>query len=386
MELLPPHLMTHSLNLIFRFIVSIFAGAALLLLAGCSDRAESLKDVYSDHFMIGGALNSDHIMGTDAKGQALVLAHFNTVTAENIMKWDALQPEPGQFDFAAADALVALCESHGISLVGHTLLWHQQSPDWVFEGENGEVASRELVLSRLKDHIETVVGRYKGKVKGWDVVNEAFEEDGSLRKSKWLETIGPDYIELAFRYAAAADPEAELYYNDFNVYKAAKRSGIVHMAQELQAKGVRIDGIGFQGHYGLSHPDLADLEASIVAVKEAGLPIMFTELDISVLPFPDADRMGADISLNFELEDEFNPHADGLPAEAGKELADNYSRLFELFIKHSESISRVTFWGVEDGMSWRNGWPMPGRTDYPLLFDRNYQPKRAFHAIVDLVE
>ncbi|MDQ8183355.1 endo-1,4-beta-xylanase [Pelagicoccus sp. SDUM812005] len=345
-----------------------------------------MKDRYSEHFMIGAAVNTGHIMGTDAEGQALVAAQFNTLTAENDMKWEQIQPEPGQFDFRSADALVAFSEENGIFVVGHTLLWHQQTPAWVFEDENGKPASRELLLSRLKHHIETVVGRYKGRVQGWDVVNEAFEEDGSWRKSKWFEIIGPDYIEQAFRYAAAADPEAELYYNDYNMFKAAKRSGVMSMVKALLEKGVRIDGVGFQGHYGLGGPDLGNLEASILAVKETGLQVMFTELDISVLPFPDQEKMGADISLDFELQEEFNPYAAGLPAEVGKELADGYSRLFELFLRHSETISRVTFWGVEDGSSWRNSWPMAGRTDYPLLFDRNYQPKQAFHALVELVK
>lgn len=378
--------MTPSRKLLSSFVASIVSGVILISSAGCSSESASLKDRYSEHFMIGAAVNTGHIMGTDAEGQALVAAQFNTLTAENDMKWEQIQPEPGQFDFRSADALVAFSEENGIFVVGHTLLWHQQTPAWVFEDENGEPASRELLLSRLKQHIETVVGRYKGRVQGWDVVNEAFEEDGSWRKSKWFEIIGPDYIEQAFRYAAAADPEAELYYNDYNMFKAAKRSGVVRMVKALQEKGVRIDGVGFQGHYGLGGPDLGDLEASILAVKETGLQVMFTELDISVLPFPDQEKMGADISLDFALQEEFNPYAAGLPAEVGKKLADSYSRLFELFLRHSETISRVTFWGVEDGSSWRNSWPMAGRTDYPLLFDRNYQPKQAFHALVELVK
>lgn len=336
--------------------------------------------------MIGGALNTGHIMGTDAKGQALVAAQFNTVTAENDMKWEMMQPESGQFDFKSADALVEFCEANDIFLVGHTLLWHQQTPDWVFEDENGEVASRELVLSRLKNHIDTVVGRYKGRVKGWDVVNEAIEDDGTFRQSKWLETIGSDYIELAFRYAQEADPEAELYYNDYNVSKPAKREAIVKLVAGLQASGVKIDGVGIQGHYGFDYPDLSELENSIVAIKGLGLPVMFTELDVSVLPFPDEDQMGADISLSFELKAELNPFANGISAEASQELADNYARLFQLFIKHRETISRVTFWGVEDATSWRNFWPIEGRTDYPLVFDRDYQPKQAFYSILDLVK
>ncbi len=371
----------------FRFLSCLLASFAGLLAIGCSTpEPVRLKDAYADCFLIGGALKRSHIFGEDVKGQALVAEQFNAVTAENDMKWENMQPSLGQFDFSAADALVAFSEKNDLFVVGHTLLWHQQTPRWVFEDEAGRPVTREVLLERLKHHIQTVMGRYKGRIQGWDVVNEAIEEDGSLRQSKWLEIIGPDYVELALRYAHEADPDAELYYNDFNVSKPAKLQGIVKLLKDLQSKGVKVDAVGIQGHYGLDYPKLSDLEASIVAINELGLPVMFTELDVSVLPFPDEEAMGADVSLRFELEDALNPYAEGLPADVSQRQADSYEALFELFLRHREGISRVTFWGVDDGSSWKNNWPVPGRTDYPLLFDREFQPKQAFRAIVDLVD
>ncbi len=369
------------------FLSCLLASFAGLLTTSCSSPEPTrLKDAYADHFLIGSALKSSHIFGTDVKGQALVAEQFNAVTAENDMKWENMQPSLGEFNFSAADALVAFSEKNDLFVVGHTLLWHQQTPSWVFEDEDGQQVTREVLLERLKNHIQTVMGHYKGRIQGWDVVNEAIEEDGSLRQSKWLEIIGPDYVELALRYAQEADPDAELYYNDFNVSKPAKLEGIVKLLKDLQSKGVKVDGVGIQGHYGLGYPKLSDLEASIVAINELGLPVMFTELDVSVLPFPSEEAMGADVSLSFELQDKLNPYAEGLPADVSQRQADSYAALFELFLRHSEGISRVTFWGVDDGSSWKNHWPVPGRTDYPLLFDREFQPKQAFHAIMDLVD
>ncbi|MDB4385322.1 endo-1,4-beta-xylanase [Opitutaceae bacterium] len=258
------------------------------------------------------------------------------------------------------------------------------APDWVFEDLEGKPANREIGLARLKRHIDVVVGRYKGRVQSWDVVNEAFNEDGTWRDSPWERMIGPDYIARAFEFAHAADPQAELYYNDYNLFKAAKRDATVALVKDLQAQGIRIDGVGIQGHYGIGYPPKDELEASIIAFGDLGVKVMVTELDISVLPFPSSAQQGADISLNFELQAELDPYTDGLPSDVSAALADSYRSLFELYLKHADIIDRVTLWNLTDASTWRNNWPMRGRTDHPVLFDRQNQPKDAFDALVNL--
>ena len=344
----------------------------------------SLADIYADSFRIGVALNARETLGTDPSASRLIGAHFNALTAENDMKWERIHPTEAEFDFRIADALVDRADAQGAFLVGHTLLWHSQTPAWVFQDSEGQPASRTLLLNRLKHHIETVVGRYKGRIHSWDVVNEAFNDDGSWRESPWYKIIGPDYIAKAFEYAHAVDPAAALYYNDYNLFKAPKRDAVIALIKDLQARGIPVGGIGIQGHYGIGYPPLEELEASIVAFGQLNIPVMFTELDISVLPFPSQGQMGADISQNFELQAELNPYADGLPVERAQELTQAYVDLFTLFLKHRDLINRVTLWNLTDASTWRNNWPMRGRTDYPVLFDRQNQPKDAYRALVEL--
>ena len=344
----------------------------------------SLADIYADSFRIGVALNAGEINGTNPQASRLIGAHFNALTAENDMKWERVEPTENNFDFSISDAFVKRGESQGAFLVGHTLLWHSQTPDWVFQDTEGQTASRELLLRRLKHHIDTIVGRYKGRIQSWDVVNEALNDDGTWRDSPWYKIIGEDYIAKAFEYAHAADPDAALYYNDYNLFKAPKRNAAIALIKDLQARGIPVGGIGIQGHYGIGYPPLEELEASIVAFGQLGIPVMFTELDISVLSFPSQGQMGADISQNFALQAELNPYVEGLPAERSQELADAYTDLFSLFLKHRNLIDRVTFWNLTDGSTWRNNWPMRGRTDYPVLFDRQNQPKQAYRALVEL--
>ena len=344
----------------------------------------SLADLYADSFKIGVALNANEIHGKDPVAAGLIATQFNAYTAENEMKWERIEPEEGEFDFAVADALVDLAETNDAFLIGHTLLWHSQTPDWVFEDSEGKPANRQIGLARLKAHIDAVVGRYKDRVHSWDVVNEAFNEDGSWRDSPWLRMIGPDYIARAFQFAHAADPDAELYYNDYNLFKGPKRDGVIALVKSLQSQGLRIDGVGIQGHYGIGYPPLEELEASIVAFGELDVKVMVTELDISVLPFPSAEAQGADISLNFELKAELDPFTAGLPSDVSAALADSYRSLFELYLKHADVIDRITFWNLSDASTWRNNWPMQGRTDHPVLFDRQNQPKDAYQALMDL--
>lgn len=233
----------------------------------------------------------------------------------------------------------------------------------------------------MKEHIETVVGRCKGRIRGWDVVNEAISGDGQLRMTKWLEIIGPDYIARAFEFAHQADPDAELYYNDYDMWKPQHRQAVVRLVNELREKGLRIDGVGMQGHWGLDYPPIEEAEKSIETYAALGLKVMITELDISVLPRA-RNFSGAEVSQNFQLQKELNPWPEGLPDEMQKKLADRYAELFGLFRKHADKIDRVTFWNVHDGNSWLNNWPIRGRTDYPLLFDRQTKPKPAFFAVV----
>lgn len=357
------------------------------VLSGCvcgEPQQVALKDVFASKFMIGAALNEGQIYGKNPAEAALIGRHFNTVTPENILKWEGVHPKPGEFNFAPADQLVELGEKHGMFVIGHVLVWHSQTPDWVFEDADGKPLSRQALLERMKDHIDTVVGRYKRRINGWDVVNEAIEDDGSLRKSKWQQIIGDDYIEKAFQYAHKADPEAELYYNDYNMWQEKHREGAIRLIKNLQNKGIHIDGVGFQGHWGFDYPKLEELEKSIIACAKLGIKIDITELDITVLPNAWDDR-GADISKSYELQAKLNPYPDKLPVEIQKKLANRYAEIFSIFHKHTDKISRVTFWGVQDGNSWRNSWPVKGRTDYPLVFDRNCKPKSAFEAIVETV-
>lgn len=363
--------------------------AALLSLIGCNGIAAkntppSLADLYADSFRVGVALNARQIMGEDASDRHVIDTHFNSYTAENEMKWQRIQPEEGKFHFKYADALVELGERNNATIIGHTLLWHNQTPDWVFEDPDGQPASRELVLSRLRTHIETVVSRYKGRVHGWDVVNEAFNEDGSWRETKWRDALGDDYIAETFRIVHGVDPEAHLYYNDYNLYKPEKRDATVALVKSLLERGIPVHGVGIQGHYGLGHPPLNLLEDAIIAFGDLGVEVMITELDVSVLPFPESDVWGADLSINFELSAELNPYVDGLPDDVRLEQDAHFADLFAVFLRHREVMGRVTFWNLNDGTSWKNNWPMRGRTDYPVIFDRQNQPKSAFHALVKL--
>ncbi|MDZ7261064.1 MAG: endo-1,4-beta-xylanase [candidate division KSB1 bacterium] len=354
----------------------------IILSAACHHQP-GLKQVFQEDFYIGVALNEDQIFGKDTQAVALVEKHFNSITAENVMKWEPLHPEPTRYHFEPADRFVAFGEKNKMFIVGHTLIWHYQTPGWVFQDKEGKPVDRQTLIQRMKDHIFTVVGRYKGRVHGWDVVNEALADDGSFRQSPWFTIIGSEYIEQAFQFARQADPEAELYYNDYNLWKPEKAAATVRLIQDLQSKGIRVDGVGEQGHWGLEYPEnLQDLESSILAFSQLGLQVMITELDITVLPFPDPALIGADISRTFQWQKKLNPFPQVLPDSMQVVLAHRYAEVFRLFVKHRDKISRVTFWGVQDGQSFRNYWPISGRRDYPLLFDRQYQPKPAFYAVI----
>ena len=341
----------------------------------------SLKDAFKDAFLIGAALNEAQFSEQDTRGVAIVKAQFNSITPENVLKWESVHPRPDKCDFAAPDRYVEFGEKNHMFIVGHTLVWHNQTPKWVFEDEKGNPLSRDVLLKRMRDHILSVVGRYKGRIKGWDVVNEALNEDGTLRQTPWMTTIGQDYIQKAFQYAHEADPGAELYYNDYGLEHEAKRKGAIELIRELRARGVPVTGVGIQGHDNLDWPTVEQEDATIAAFAQLGVKVMITELDIDVLPA--ANKSGsADVSLNMTSRPELNPYAAGLPNSVQQALAKRYADLFRVFLKNRDAITRVTFWGVTDANSWKNDWPIKGRTNYPLLFDRKGNAKPAFEAVI----
>lgn len=345
---------------------------------------QSLKEVFKEHYLIGTTLNDMQIRRADEKLFEIVNKHFNSITPENELKWEKIHPTLNNFNFEPADKIIEFGVANNFHIVGHTLLWHSQTPNWVFEDEQGNQLSREAMLDRLQNHISTVVGRYKGKIHGWDVVNEAFNEDGSYRESKWFKIIGEDYIEKAFQFAHAADPDVELYYNDYNEWYPKKRDRIVKMIHDLKAKGIRIDGIGMQGHWGLDYPIISEADDAIKAYSETGLKVMITELDMDILP--SAWDISADVAKTAKYSKELNPWPDFLPDSMQVLQAKRYAEYFNLFNKYKESISRVTLWGVNDAHSWRNYWPVFGRSAYPLLFDKNFKPKPAFDAVISTVK
>lgn len=355
----------------------------LLLVPYCKGQDPGLKEAFKDDFKIGVALNPYQILGLDTLAHNLILKHFNSITADNHMKWEKIHPKPGVYDFRVADSIVTFGERHNMAVYGHVLCWHSQTPNWVFTDSSGNTLTREALLERMKEHIYTVAGRYKGKVNAWDVVNEAIDDNGQMRKTKWLDIIGEDYVQKAFEFAHEADPTAQLFYNDYNIEVPQKREGVIRLLKKLQEQGVKVDGVGLQGHYLLDFPTLADIDSSILIYSKMGYKIVITELDVDVLPNP-WDKAYADIAMRAEYRETMNPYKDGLPDSVQNQLTARYTDLFRIFLKYKDKIEWVTFWGLHDASSWKNNFPIFGRTNYPLLFDRNYQPKPAYYSIMEL--
>jgi endo-1,4-beta-xylanase len=347
---------------------SCFIILLLCVFAGCvtSDsrvhESPALKNAFKKDFLVGAALNPNQFSGTNDGDceVALIKKQFNSISPENVLKWERVHPWPGIYNFAPADAYVQFGIKNKMFIIGHNLVWHLQTPDWVFRDEHGLPLGRDALLQRMREHIFTVVGRYKGRIGGWDVVNEAVDGDGSLIQSPWLKIIGKDYLLKAFQFAHEADPKAELYYNDNSMENAPKRAGVIAMIKELQAQGAPITGIGMQGHYSMEWPAPSELEQTITAFSDLGLKVMITELDVNVV-----------LPANESLSD--------AKQEA---LARRYADLFKVFVKHRGQISRVTFWGVTDADSWFNYMSGLGSKAYPLLFGRGCSPKPAFDAVV----
>ena len=346
-------------------------------------RQPALKEAFAGRFYVGTAMNAGQIMERDSASVRVIKENFNAIVAENCMKSGPIQPLEGEFNFEQPDKFVEFGEKNNLFITGHCLVWHSQAPSWFFKDSQGKDVTREVLIERMKKHIYTVAGRYKGRVKGWDVVNEALNEDGTLRMTKFLEIIGEDYLQLAYQFAHDADPSAELYYNDYALANPAKRNGAIALVKKLKEQGARVDAIGEQCHIGLNYPDIREFEKSIEAFAALGVKVMITEMDISVLPSPDR-RMSADISASFDYQKKLNPFTEGLPDSVNAIFEKRYLDFFKLFLKHKKVITRVTLWGVNDALSWKNNFPVRGRTDYPLLFDRKNQPKPVVQKIMDL--
>lgn len=350
---------------------------------------KTLKEAYQNAFLVGTALNSAIVSGRDEVSRAIVLDQFNTITAENVLKAGPINPEPDVYNFEPADDFVAFGEENDYFIVGHTLVWHNQTPDWFFQDENGNPNTPEQQIERMRAHIEAIAGRYAGRIHAWDVVNEVIDNDGSYRPTTWVKGIGDgdELVKHAFKFAHEYAPNAELYYNDFNAWRPEKRDGIIRLVRMLQAEGIRIDGVGMQGHWGLDYPKEAYIVAAIDSIAALGVKVMITELDIDVLPFTKEGQvigqgMGHPQFQLEEFEDYLDPYKAGLPDSVQQKLADRYEALFKLFYEKRDQVDRVTFWGVHDGMSWKNNYPVPGRTNYPLLFDREKESKPAFEAVL----
>jgi endo-1,4-beta-xylanase len=360
-----------------------FVGILLTAQAVKAQTPVTLKEAYQGSFAIGAAVNDAQFTEKDARGAALVKAQFSSITPENALKWENVHPRPDTYAFELPDRYVAFGEENHMFIVGHCLVWHNQVPDWVFRDEQGNLVTREVLLKRMHDHILSVVGRYKGRIKSWDVVNEALNEDGTPRQSLWLKIIGDDYIAKAFQYAHEADPNAELTYNDYSLENEPKRNGAIALIKRLQAEHIHITSVGLQGHDSLTWPTVEQQDATITAFAKLEVKVVISELDIDVLPRVTGQE-SADISMSIKQDPKLNPYVDGLPDSVQQALAERYAELFRVFLKHRDVVTRVTFWGVSDGDSWRNDWPVQGRTSYPLLFDRAGHPKPAFDAVVQV--
>jgi endo-1,4-beta-xylanase len=358
---------------------------ALLGVTGSGFAEPTLKDAFKHEFLIGAALNASQFTGSNAVESRFVKQQFDSISPENVLKWELVHPQPGRFDFSLADRYVEFGEANHMFIIGHTLVWHSQTPSWVFKKPDGSPVDHDTLLNCLSNHIFTVVGHYKGRIKGWDVVNEAVNDDGTLRKSPWLKILGPDFLVKAYQFAHAADPQAELYYNDYSTEKEPKRSGALALVRRLQAAGIHLTAVGIQEHVRLDWPSPQLISDTITAFSQLGVKVNITELDVDVLP-PAFRGNGADVSMNVAQRADLNPYPNGLPESVQAALARRYAELFAVYVKHHAEMERVTFWGVNDGDSWLNDWPVRGRTNYPLLFDRSGQPKPAFSSVLETVK
>ena len=336
-----------------------------------SEIPKGLKDAYAGQFFIGAA--GDLIRYSNFE-LANIKANYNIITPENCMKPQPIHPMEDRYNWTTPDALVEWCQNNNIKVWGHTLVWHAQTGYWFFgAGDDDQPVTRELAMERLKNHIMTVVSRYKGSVIGWDVINEAISDRGNgetenLRNFSWYRVIGPEVLTFAFKWAHEADPNAQLYYNDYGIEIGAEKNTGKHassmlLLKRLIAEGVPIHGVGIQGHWHLDS-NLADIEKAITNYASLGLKVSITELDLTAT----GQNSGA-----FRVRGGDS----NIPNENYQKQAEIYKKLFEIFIRHSDVIDRVTFWGISDRRSWRRGQDA-------LLFDGQLQPKLAYQAVLDV--
>lgn len=371
-----------------RFLQGSIALAGLAQLKGMALanalEITGLKDVFKDVFLIGTAISNRTLETQDAELLALIAQEFNTITAENCMKSGEIQPAQGEWNWELADRFMAFGRENNMTIVGHALVWHSQTPSDLFVNASGEQVSRAELEQRMVTHISTLMERYRGQVHIWDVVNEAIDEGKGWRNSPWFNIFGnADYMERAFQIAHEIDPNAQLLYNDYNMHNPEKRAFLVDVIRDYKQRGIPIHGVGLQGHVGLDFPDLSEFERSIVSYAEQGMRVHITELEVDVLPVA-WEHIGAEISDEFEYSDELNPYADKLPSDIEARLTARYVEVFEMLLRHRDKIDRVSTWGTYDAESWKNDFPVKGRTNYPLLFDRQRKPKNAYHALSKL--
>ena len=353
---------------------TVFSAAAFLAVLHLpGEPPKGLKDYYHDYFPIGAAVSIGSISGPDT---ALIIREFNSLTPENVMKMGPIHPEEARYYWKDADAIVNFAGTHGMRVRGHNLCWHEQTPGWLFKNSAGDTVSKEVLLNRLKDHITTVVSHYKGRIYAWDVVNEAVSDENSddstriLRNSPWYRICGDEFIAKAFEYAHAADPQAQLFYNDYNTERPEKRERVYRLLRQLVAASVPITGVGIQAHWSIYEPSTADLEASIDRFSSLGLKVQITELDISIYPWEKTRRARRP------------GESDAYTPELQQRQAEQYKKVFSILRKYHGTINGVTFWNVTDKHTWLDQYPVSGRKNYPLLFDTAGQPKKAWREVV----
>lgn len=353
------------------------AAAALLTACGTSEQAteRGLKDVVGNDFTIGVAVNGEQMAGRDSMGVAIVKKHFNSLVGENCMKCMYIHPEEDRYDFAGADSLVAFAQANGMELIGHCLVWHSQYAPWFYVDSTGAEVNGDVLWKRIEDHITTIVSRYKGKIKGWDVCNEIIEGDGTLRNSPLTRQLGSEFIYKSLKLVSELDPDAEIYLNDYGMTSPARRAGYMALIDTIRAKGIRLDAFGLQGHMGIDFPDSAAVEQTLKDFEAKGMPVMITEWDMGALP---TLTQSANVTIEDErplADEENNPYVNGVPADVDRLWNNRMTMFWNIFQAHKANIKRITIWGVTDADTWKNDFPVLGRKDYPLFFDREGNPK-----------
>lgn len=364
-----------------KIIVSALCAVALPL------HAQSLAEAYRDYWYTGVSVNQWEVEGDQESHWDVITKNFNWVVAENCMKCEVIHPQEGVYDFTLADKFVDKAKAAGLKVQGHCLIWHSQCAPWFHFDKDGKLVSREELKKRMREHIYTIVSHFKGRIDAWDVCNECFEDDGSPRKSLFWQILGTDYIPLAFQYAHEADPNVQLFYNDYSMNKPTKVEGVANFFRPLIEQGLPVTAIGMQGHMILEDAKelLPQYDHSIKTIAALGVPTFFSELDLSVLPNP-YGFSGANVSDRFTYTPEKDPFKDGLTKEKEAEINQYWVDFYKMLIPHKDNILRVNFWCLNDANSWRNDFPIQGRSDYATLYDRQNQPKGMIQEIINLVK